>query len=94
MIVVLLLMTPVMILILWKIGRRILEAIRHGILLSRMQQETREEEAARVAQEIQQAEQLAELSAMMAAHRSCRHQPVQYRAPQPIQQPQPAHVAC
>ncbi|KMQ43672.1 Armadillo-type fold [Trichophyton rubrum] len=93
-IVVLLLMTPVMILIIWKIGRRILEAIRHGILLSRMRQEAQEEEAARVAQEIQQAEQLAELSAMMAAHRSCRHQPVQYRAPQPIQQPQPAHVAC
>ncbi|KAG8212344.1 Cell cycle-associated protein [Trichophyton interdigitale] len=93
-IVVLLLMTPLMILILWKVGRRILEAIRHGILLSRMQQEAQDEDAARIAQEIQQAEQLAELSAMMAAHRNCRHQPFQYRAPQPIQQPQPAHVAC
>ncbi|KAM5498418.1 hypothetical protein McanMca71_006812 [Microsporum canis] len=83
--ILLLLMTPLMVLVLWKVGRRILEAIRHGILLARMQHEAQAEEAARCAREAQQAEQIAELTAIMTSHSACRAQP--------IQQPQLAHVA-
>ncbi|KAK2868040.1 hypothetical protein FQN49_003221 [Arthroderma sp. PD_2] len=73
-----------MALIVWKAGRRILEAIRHGILLARMQQEAQMEEAARHARENQQAEQIAELTAVVASHNACHARP--------IQQPQPAQL--
>ncbi|EEQ31240.1 HEAT repeat protein [Microsporum canis CBS 113480] len=52
---------------------------------ARMQHEAQAEEAARCAREAQQAEQIAELTAIMTSHSACRAQP--------IQQPQLAHVA-